>query len=272
MGRPLRIEYEGALYHVTSRGNEQRRIFTDRTDCEKLLYYLGKVHDRYGIMLHAYALMKNHYHLLIETPRAQLFRTMRDLNGHYTVYFNTRHDRKGHLFQGRCRAILVERESYLLELSRYIHLNPVRVGAADTPDRYPYSSMACYLGKAKSPAWLNTGWTLGRFGTRDTDRRKAYRAFVLDGITQQRNPLDDVRKMFVYLARRYSDAPLASIIEYLGGNIADSAISWLYRNAERELKERKHFRTRLGEIERRLLDSLPDGISISSRGSYGGRS
>jgi len=137
MTRPLRLEYEGAIYHVTSRGNAQEDVFLKDSDRTRFLEILGDVVARYGWICHAYCLMNNHYHLLIETPRANLSRGMQFLNGVYTQWFDRQHERVGHLFQGRFKAILVEKESHLLELTRYIVLNPVRAkmvrGVRDRP-------------------------------------------------------------------------------------------------------------------------------------------
>ena len=189
MARPLRIEYENALYHITARGNERRDIFADEKDHEKFLFYLGLVHERYKIILHAYVLMNNHYHFLLETPWANLSRMMRDLNGHYTIYFNQRHKRHGHLLQGRYKAILVDKDSYLIELSRYIHLNPVRAAIVAGPEDYRYSSMAYYLGKEAPPSWLNIHFILDQFGDTFQKKQNAYKKFVYDGISGLESPL-----------------------------------------------------------------------------------
>jgi putative transposase len=133
MSRPLRIEYPGALYHLTSRGNARQDIFLDDTDRAVFLDVLASVIERHGWHLYAYCLMGNHYHLLAETPHSNLSRGMRWLNGVYTQRFNRRHERVGHILQGRFKAILAERESYLLELSRYTVLNPVRAGMTGAP-------------------------------------------------------------------------------------------------------------------------------------------
>ena len=124
MARPLRITFPGAFYHVTSRGNERKNIYKSKRDREKFLEYLGEAHERYGAIIHAYCLMTNHYHLLIETPDANLPQIMKHLNSSYTTYFNVKRKRFGHLFQGRYKAFLVYKDDYALELSRYIHLNP----------------------------------------------------------------------------------------------------------------------------------------------------
>lgn len=180
MARPLRIEYEGAVYHIMSRGNEKRQIFYDERDFKKFSYYLGCVHERYEIIVYAYCLMENHYHLLVETPHANLSSIMRDLNGGYTMYFNTRHKRAGHLFQGRYKAILVDKENYLLELSRYIHLNPVRKKIVNKPEKYPYSSLAAYLAQDVIRPWMNVVFLLSRFGSSIVEQREEYKRFIYD--------------------------------------------------------------------------------------------
>jgi REP element-mobilizing transposase RayT len=128
MARPLRLQFPGAVYHLTSRGNARQKVFLTDADRELFLNTLTRVVRRYDWVCHAYCLMANHYHLLVETPKANLSIGMRQLNGIYTQSFNRRHNRTGHLFQGRFKAILVERKSHLLELCRYIVLNPARNG------------------------------------------------------------------------------------------------------------------------------------------------
>lgn len=179
MARPLRIEYPGAYYHVTSRGNEQKPIFRDNEDRRKFLDLLGRAAEQFHLRIHAYVLMGNHYHLLVETPREGLNRALRYLNGVYTQSFNRRHGRVGHLFQGRYKAILVDRDSYLLELSRYIHLNPWRLRRSEEPFAYRWSSLRAYAGKAAIPPWLTLKDVLSYFGSKG---KKGYRGFVLEGI------------------------------------------------------------------------------------------
>ncbi len=123
MARSLRIEYEDAVYHVTSRGNERKKIFFTKHDYKKFLDYMKKAKKKYGVMVHCYVLMSNHYHVVIETPKANLSKVMQYINGSYTTYINTKKKRSGHLFQGRYKAIVVDRDNYLLELSRYVHLD-----------------------------------------------------------------------------------------------------------------------------------------------------
>ena len=133
MARPLRIEYPGAFYHVTSRGNERKDIFKSQRDREKFLSYVESAVVRYGAVVHTWCLMSNHYHLLLETPAGNLSQIMRHINGAYTTYVNVKRKRAGHLFQGRYKAILVEADAYALELSRYMHLNPVRASMVVNP-------------------------------------------------------------------------------------------------------------------------------------------
>ena len=178
MARPLRITYPGAFYHVTSRGNEQRDVFKSNRDREKFLSYLESSTVRYGAVIHAYCLMSNHYHLLLETPQGNLSQIMRHINGAYTTYFNIKRKRTGHLFQGRYKAILVEADTYAQELSRYLHLNPVRAAMVAQPEEHPWSSYRYYIGTTTPPTWLNTGFILGYFD----NCRDNYRLFVKERI------------------------------------------------------------------------------------------
>lgn len=178
MARPLRIEFPGAYYHVTSRGNEQKEVFKSNRDREGFLHYLETATERYGAVIHVYCLMSNHYHLLLETPRGNLSQIMRHINGAYTTYFNVKRKRAGHLFQGRYKAILVEADEYAKELSRYIHLNPVRAGLVEKPEDHPWSSYKGYAGKSKYPVWLNRDFILGYFDQKESAAQKKYEQFV----------------------------------------------------------------------------------------------
>jgi putative transposase len=177
MARPLRIEYEGAYYHITSRGNERKAIFKTERDREKFLSYLESATERYGAMVHVYCLMSNHYHVLMQTPRGNLSQIMRHINGAYTTYYNVKRQRSGHLLQGRYRAVLVEMDAYAQELSRYIHLNPVRAGIVKKPEKYPWSSYRHYIGETK-PGWLQTKFILNYFDRDTAAAQKKYRGFV----------------------------------------------------------------------------------------------
>jgi putative transposase len=185
MARPLRIEYSGAVYHITTRGNARKKIFSDDQDREKFLGVLESVIKRYNWICHAYCLMDNHYHLLIETPDANLSIGMRQLNGIYTQLYNRRHKRPGHIFQGRYKAILVDKDNYLLELCRYIVLNPVRAGLIELPEQWKWSSYTATAGLKKVPGYLSVDWILGVFGANKTTGQKHYRKFVKEGINRQ---------------------------------------------------------------------------------------
>jgi len=191
LARQLRIEYPGALYHVTSRGNEKKDIFRSIKDRDKFLSYLSSAWERHGAVFHAYCLMSNHFHLMVETPLGNLSWIMKHINGSYTTYFNVKHKRAGHLFQGRYKAILVQADTYAAELSRYIHLNPVRAKMVSTPEEYRWSSCSRYL-EGTAPSWLSTSLVLGYFGTEDEDRRRNYRDYLYDAIGKEsRDPLSD---------------------------------------------------------------------------------
>lgn len=181
MARPLRIEYPGALYHVTARGNAREAIFKDDEDRKAFLAVLGKIVERYDWLCHAYCLMGNHYHLMIETPDGNLSQGMRQLNGVYTQTFNRRHRRVGHVLQGRFKAILVEKDSYLLELCRYIVLNPVRAKMVKQPKHYAWSSYRATAGLSNPPAFLTREWLLSQFGRQHRAAESRYRRFVAEG-------------------------------------------------------------------------------------------
>jgi putative transposase len=185
MARPLRIEYPGAVYHITSRGNEKKPVYRDDQDRENFLSILDKVNKRYNWLCHAYCLMDNHFHLLIETPEGNLSIGMRQLNGVYTQTFNKRHRRVGHLFQGRYKAILVQKESHLLEVCRYVVLNPVRSHLIETPEQWRWSSYGATAGREKPAACLTTGWILGQFSGKRRKAEKEYCQYVNSGIGKE---------------------------------------------------------------------------------------
>src|SRR5713226_6360530 len=154
MARPLRIEYPGAVYHLTSRGNARKKIFLNDSDRDEFLATLGWVVERFGWRCHAYCLMDNHFHLLIETPQPNLSLGMRQLNGVYTQRFNRRHKRVGHLFQGRFKAILVERDSYLLALARLYRSQPNTRQDGPLCGGLPLEQLPGDSGSCPGPAWL----------------------------------------------------------------------------------------------------------------------
>jgi REP element-mobilizing transposase RayT len=184
MARPLRIELAGGLYHVTSRGNRREDIYFDEADRLEWLRILGDVCKRFNWVCHAWCQMTNHYHVLIETPEANLSQGMRQLNGVYTQWVNRTHDRVGHVFQGRYKAILVEKDSYLLELARYVVLNPVRAGMVRDAGKWAWSSYLSMVEKASVSPWLQTDWILGQFSPRRARAKVKYSEFVRDGIKQ----------------------------------------------------------------------------------------
>jgi putative transposase len=182
MARPLRIEFPGALYHVISRGNERRRVVRDDADRDKRLDWLRRTVETYGWRLHAFVLLTNHEHLFVETPAANLSAGMQYLNGSYTSYFNRRHRRAGHLFQGRFKGHLIEEEGYFLEVSRYIHLNPVRAKMVGRPEEYCWSSYPGYIQARRALEWVTYARVLGEFGAEHQRQRRAYAAFVRAGV------------------------------------------------------------------------------------------
>jgi len=185
MARPLRIEYPGAVYHITSRGNDKKTIFRDDADRETFLKILAFVNKRYHWLCHAYCLMDNHYHILIETPDGNLSLGMRQLNGVYTQARNKRHNKTGHLFQGRYKAILIQKDTHLLEVCRYVVLNPVRAKMVEKPEDWRWSSYRATAGKEQPHPCLTTDWILGQFSRTRAKAEKEYRQFVRWGIGKE---------------------------------------------------------------------------------------
>src|SRR3989338_1838992 len=188
MARPIRVEFEGAIYHVTARGNERRRIFRSDEDREMFLGTLARMVEQFGVTLHAYCLMPNHYHLVIETPRGNLTQAMGWFQTTYTIRYNRRHRRSGHLFQGRFKAHLVEADVYARELVRYVHLNPVRPKDKLKPipqekrkhlDNYPWNSHRDYSGRRQGSDWLNLDW-LSYWGSCKAEAQKRYRLEMIE--------------------------------------------------------------------------------------------
>ena len=178
MARQLRVEYPGAFYHVINSGNAGEAIFKSLRDREKFLEYLEEASSRFSLRIHTYCLMTNHYHLLVETPEANLSRAIQWINVSYAVYFNNKRLRRGHLFQGRFKSLLVEADEYLKHLSRYIHLNPVRAKIVDSLSQYPWSSYPFFIGELKTPPWFCGKWILSQFGKNLSKAKKNYQAFV----------------------------------------------------------------------------------------------
>lgn len=182
MSRPLRIEYPGAWYHVMNRGRARQKVFLDDDDRKDFLTLLSETVQMWSIHVHAFCLLDNHYHLLIHTPRGNLSRSMRHANGIYTQHFNRKHGRDGSLFRGRFKAILIDADSYLLEVVRYIHLNPVKAKLVKDPHAYLWTSHRTYLERRPSLNWLNRDEVFGRFGARWDQAVDRYTEFIHEGI------------------------------------------------------------------------------------------
>jgi len=196
MARPLRVKYPGALYHIIVRGNAKQDIFLDDKDRRKFLSWLANAVKTHNLVVYAYCLMSNHFHLLVETPDSNISEAMHDLNGNYSQWFNFRHGRVGHLVQDRFKAFVIEKESYLLAVARYIVLNAVRAGLVDHPHKWKWCSYNATAGLTKTPSWLNVDWILGNFGDTRARAQKAYRRFVEDGIGGP-DPHDGVEHDFI---------------------------------------------------------------------------
>ena len=180
MARKPRLHYPGAYYHVILRGNAAQDIFYDKQDRSRFFFLLQEGIEKYKHRIHAYCLMTNHVHLVIQVGDVPLSRIIQNVSFRYTRYINRRKNRVGHLFQGRYKALLIDADSYLLELVRYVHNNPVRTGIVKAPDKYNWSSHPVYLGKVSVP-WLTTNWVLSMFAKEKRCAIKLYRDFVFAG-------------------------------------------------------------------------------------------
>jgi REP element-mobilizing transposase RayT len=213
MARPLRIAYPGAVYHITGRGNDKKTVFKDKQDYKTFLNILHQVNKRYNWICHAYCLMGNHYHLLIETPDGNISIGMRQLNGVYTQAFNKRHKRAGHLFQGRYKAILLQKDSHLLEVCRYVVLNPVMAGLVERPDQWNWSSYSATAGKGKSHPYLTVNWILMQFNSKRGIAEKEYGKFVRDKNAPE-SILKDLRAKSVLGEKNF----VAGLRDYIKGH------------------------------------------------------
>jgi len=187
MPRAPRVVAPGAVYHVSARGNRRQALWADDRDRERFLSLLGRIVARRGWKLHAYCLMPNHYHLVLETP-GDLSLGLRDLNGGYAQWFNRRHGQSGHLFQGRFHAVLVTGTWQALTLARYVVSNPVRAGLVESAGAWPWSSFRAFVGTSPAPPYLTLEWLLGLFGEDPRAARAAFRAFARDGPRPERRP------------------------------------------------------------------------------------
>ena len=210
MVRPLRIEFKGALYHVTSRGDRRENIYEDNRDRLNFLELFADVCSHYKWVCHAYCLMSNHYHLLIETQDGNLSKGMRQLNGVYSQIYNQRHNLVGHVFQGRYQAILVEKEAHLMELSRYVVLNPVRARMVDHVEQWKWSSYRAMIAKVMKPVWLETDWLLNRFHSSRKQAIGAYIRFTAEGKGLP-SPLNDLKNSLILGSDEFIETNLAKL-------------------------------------------------------------
>ena len=197
MARPYRLRSEDCCYHIMSRGNDRKKIFLRSRDYKKFMAYISAAKEKFDFYLYAYCLMPNHYHLLAETKLPNISRIMQYVNGSYTIYSNSKYRRCGHLFQGRFKSIVVEKDRYFLILSRYIHLNPVRTGIVSAPDEYAWSSYHGYVGGK------DTNIDFERVKSYLDMNRSQYREFVLAGIGKDVDPLEDVYAGFLLGSKRF---------------------------------------------------------------------
>jgi len=262
MARPLRIEFAGALYHVTSRGDGQDDIYLDDQDRECFLEGLSGVCERFNWVVHAYCLMSNHYHLLIETPDSNLSKGMRQLNGVFTQKFNRHHGRVGHVFQGRYKAILVEKESYLLELSRYIVLNPVRAQMVRSAKDWRWSSYRATAGFRSPLNLLKIDWILSAFSPRKSIAVKRYRAFVSQG-KKQTSPWGQLRNQIYLGSDDFVDEMQCKIS-------VDVNLSEVPSAQKRQVaKSLKHFEKKYPERDVAIINAYASGgYSMKEVGDY----
>jgi len=211
MARAMRIEFPGAVYHITSRGNDRRDIFQDDNDRRRFLELLGEVARRFGWIVTAYTLMTNHFHLVIETPTPTLSRGMQWLNGSYAAWFNRQHGRWGHLLGDRFHAFLVEKESYYLELLRYVVLNPVRAKLVERPEQYVWSSYRATAGYEAAPDWLKVGEIAALFGEAE-EWRENYKSYVDEKLTCEERLFDKVERQ-IYLGTEEWVASMRKLVE-----------------------------------------------------------
>jgi REP element-mobilizing transposase RayT len=283
MARPLRIAYEGALYHITSRGNERKAIFKDESDYLKFLDFLAELPKRYGVVIHGYVLMGNHYHLLAETPKGNITKAIHYLNAAYTGYFNRKYERAGHLFQGRYKGLVIEKERYLLSVSRYIHLNPVKARMVERPGGYQWSSYPEYTGKRKKSAWLTTEWVHGQFSKDESKARRLYRAFVDEGLTVKDNPFEDLKGGLILGSERFIDEIKKKVRLKAHREIPESrrllksiseeevvaAVSDSFGTSEREMREPRHRGNEARKVCFYLLRRLTERSNEEIAGSFG---
>jgi putative transposase len=205
MSRGPRVTFCGAVYHITGRGTNKQTIFFDEEDMLLFLEAVDESVKRYNWLCHAYCLMPNHIHLLPETPEANIFLAMQYCLGRFAQAFNKKYSRVGHVFQGRYKSILVQKEEYLLQLSRYIALNPVRANLVSDPGDWQWSSYSAIMGRIEIPGFLQTQWILGQFGEDVRQAKIRYRNFVLSGI-QKKSPWRNLRAGNILGDEKFAEA------------------------------------------------------------------
>jgi len=241
MARPLRLEFEGAVYNITARGNERKPIFIDDEDRIRFLNILKELTENRQIILYCYCLMTNHYHLLLETPYSNLIRTMHTIQTRYTMYFNFKHKRVGHLFQGRYKSLIVDKENYLLELSRYIHLNPVRAGIVKRAEDYRWSSCRDYL--QEKVEIVERDFILQTISD--------YYDVDIEYLLNRKRRWNNIRKVSIYFVRKYTDQSLKAIAEHFGG-VHYSAINQIVRRMEKRIEDDELLNEAINVIQNKL--------------------
>jgi putative transposase len=245
MSRANRIQYPGALYHVTSRGNRRVNIFVDERDHLIWSDWMAATVDRFGIVVHSFCHMPNHYHLLVETPAANLSECIHYLNSHYAQHFNMRHKLSGHVFQGRFHAILIERQLHLLALIRYIALNPVRAQLVREPEHWQWSSHTGSCGYAPARPWVSDEWLLSQFSGADRAHRvAAYRRFVELGKglpnplgkSSERRPPGPPLAHFSAMVRQRSDRTMAIVEAHRSGAYSVDQIAEHFKVSSRTVR------------------------------------
>lgn len=237
MSRQWRIEFPGAMYHIISRGNEGNSIFSDDIDRKRFIDLLSNLWSRFGVEIHAWVLMPNHYHLLVKTRDSNISKSMQWFGANYTRYYNIRHKRSGHLFQGRFKSLLVENDRYLLQLSCYIHRNPLRANLVERLLDYKWSSYRSYAYGDLEYDWLVTDLILSQF--KEEDRYVAYRKTVQAYSKEQSDLIEDIQSGFVFgskafalkMRRKYSPNQPDPEIPAQSDTKHDTDISWLMGKA-----------------------------------------
>jgi REP element-mobilizing transposase RayT len=256
MARPLRLEHPGAVWHVTSRGNNREDIYLCDEDHLMFLSIFAEAVRRFRWIIHSYTLMTNHYHLVIETPETTLSRGMKWMNGKYAQWFNRRHGRSGHLFQGRFKGFLVEKESHLMALIRYVALNPVRARMVERPEQYRWSSYRATAGLEEVPPWLTVTWALTPFGLDLITRQQGYREYIDEGAGITRSPLDDAIGQ-LFLGTEVWIEKMRTLVE--------SKLRSTEHPAEQRLVGRPTV-ARIIEVVAEVLEDKPDAIRNRRKG------